>query len=164
MYRAFVLVESSPNWFQLIHRKTFQTISCGSDLNMIFGTLRKYVIKYGTEFRLERAMQKLLADLPLGPASVENAKKLIAQSAERFSEQVAGVVDEAMNDRRKEGVDKTKKAFKRKILVSSPPALEEKSILENTELLLDIPDFSSALPALAVSVKKPRGIKVIGIK
>ena len=151
VYKAFAVIESSDGWYQLIHRPTLQTVSCGGDLDKILGVMKKYIRQFKTGARLEARMKKLLEELPVGVLTQENLKEHIQKSAYRFEELIEYEVDEAMRDVREDGT--LRKTMKRKVLVKLEQAipLPEQETIE----IGDFPDLAGMAVTLPKKVRKP---------
>ena len=145
MYSVFGIVESKRGWYQLIHLSTLQCISSGPDLSILIRTMRKYILEYRTEVRIERRMRELLKEMPIGAITIENTKKLLRETSGKFDDIIHEEVDEVMKILREN--NSPKKLQKRKKLVPIERPKEKVNFIHKKE------PTPTKTP---VTVKKPR--------
>lgn len=101
MHEHFYIVESSPGWFQLLVGESLFCLSAGGNLETLYSTLRGYVLKYRTSFRLLKAVHSVEKSYPHSAASFEHKKDLVKTTSLQFSQKIYEVVSEAIGDNKR---------------------------------------------------------------
>lgn len=119
MKDLFYIIEVSPQWYNLILKRTHYCIACGDDLEMFKRTIHKYVRKYKVPDRVYRVLKGLSDSGHVPPTVYEMREKSYLSGKHLvFEDFIRGVVEEALKENRK---DTPYHHTKKKVVKVTPP-------------------------------------------
>ena len=108
MFNSFYIIKDG--WFQLLLKDSHYCVSCG-DYEDILAALGRYVRKYKTPDRLERAIAKINygKGAIVDDSVIEQRKGLLVAESFKYEDDIRRVIEEAFTEVRGEGLVKYKK-------------------------------------------------------
>ena len=103
MYDLFYILEVKPHYYNLITRDTHYCIASGPDLEVIKGTIYKYVRKYKIEDRVYNTLSFMTDGGRVPPTVFEERRKAYLSGEHLpFDSLIRGVVAQALKDNRQD--------------------------------------------------------------
>ena len=119
MYDLFYIVETSPQWYNLILTGTHYCVACGGDLEKIKKTIHSYVRKYKIEERVYRALKDTEGGGKVAPMTYEQRRKdYLSGKHLVFNDLIREVVSSAIKENRQ---DTPYHHAKKKVRTVTPP-------------------------------------------
>ena len=133
-------------WYMLRDNKTFNCVSCGSDLNKVLESLDKVIRRHkGSVKRYLKSVERRGATI--SPATLEQFKHIYDEYGDWFSDEVNEVVESVYEDLKGENVVNKS----RKLVSKSKTQVD---VVKTKEVVMETSTPKKAKPKVKLGVKK----------
>lgn len=120
MHGTFVIIETSPRWYQMLIIPTLFCVSAGPKVSSMLNVVRKYVLRFKTRDKLLRALENLeCGGKVISPMVAEHYKEFIRKGT-LFNEEIEEVIEEALSDVKEEKTRAFRKRQSSRLVINTP--------------------------------------------
>ena len=133
MYGMFAIIQTAPNWYQLVIIPNLYVISAGGDISVFFRLIQKYIRKYETRERLLRDMSRLSdRGKPTSIIEAERTKNEL-KAGILYADEIYETIEESLAEVAEKRSEEFKKRKARRIVINTPKAEKVEKITESVK-------------------------------